>query len=236
MSKAVLVALAMAASAMSQEKPDLEDRPNVRANGEAVIQAKPDLARIDFGVTGQASTAQAAAAQNAQQLDAVLAALRKALGPSAEIKTVSYSLHPDYRYPKEGGKPQIVGYTATNVVQATTSDLPAVGKLIDAATQAGATNVQRLQFTLKDEQAVRAQALAEASKKARGNAEAIAKALGLKVVRVLSASAGGGGVIPLQRESMAMARMAAADAAPTPIEAGTLEIRANVDLVLEVAQ
>ena len=236
MGKAVLAALAMAALAISQEKPHLEDRPSVRASGEAVIQAKPDLARVDFGVTSQASTAQAAATQNAQQLEAVLGALRKALGPSAEIKTVSYSLHPDYRYPKEGGKPQIVGYTATNIVQATTMDLPAVGKLIDAATQAGATNVQRLQFTLKDEQAVRAQALAEASKKARANAEAMAKALGLKVVRVLSASAGGGGVIPLQRESMAMARMSAADAAPTPIEAGTLEVRANVNLVLEVAQ
>ena len=67
-------------------------------------------------------------------------------------------------------------------------------------------------------------------------AEAMARALGLKVVRVLSATASGGGVIPLQRENMAMARMAAADAVATPIEAGSLEIRASVSLVLEVAQ
>ena len=64
----------------------------------------------------------------------------------------------------------------------------------------------------------------------------MARALGLKVVRVLSATASGGGVIPLQRENMAMARMAAADAVATPIEAGSLEIRASVSLVLEVAQ
>jgi hypothetical protein len=229
--------LAIGALAMAQERGGHDDKPSVRATGEAVIQAKPDLARIDFGVTSQAATAQAAATQNAKQLEAVLAALRKALGPGTEIKTVSYSLHPDYRYPKEGGKPQIVGYTATNTVQASTPDLEGVGGLIDAATQAGATNVQRLQFTLKDEQAVRAQALAEASKKARGNAEAIAKALGLKVVGVLSAEAGGGPVVPVQREYMAMAAsMRGADAAPTPIEAGTLEIRASVNLVLEVAQ
>ena len=233
MEKAFLMALMTAVLAMPQEGTDLGDRQTVRANGEAVIQAKPDLARIDFGVISQAATAQAAAAQNAKQLDAVLAALRAALGPSAEIKTVSYSLHPDYRYPKEGGKPQIVGYTVTNTVQAITSDLPGVGTLIDAATQAGATNVQRLQFTLKDEQAVREQALAEAAGKARRSAEAMAKALGLNVLRVLTASSGGGGVVPVQRETMAMARMAA-DAVATPIEAGTLEVRATVNVILEV--
>ena len=222
--------------AAQEDGGDLEDRPNVRATGESVIQAKPDLARIDFGVTTQGPTAQAAGAQNAKQFEAVLAALRKALGPSAEVKTVNYSLQPEYKYPKEGGKPQIVGYTATNIVQATTTDLDRVGPLIDAATQAGATNVQQLQFTLKDEQAVRAQALAEAARKARGNAEAIAQALGLKVVRVLSAQAGGGPVVPLRRENMMMAMSKAADAAPTPIESGNIEVHATVSLMLEVAQ
>jgi uncharacterized protein YggE len=235
MNKAVWMVLAGAALLSAQEHGHHVDPPNVRATGEAVIQAKPDQARIDFGVTSQAATAQAAGAQNAKQLEAVLAALRKALGPGAEIKTVSYSLHPDYRYPKEGGKPQIVGYTATNTVQATTSDLDGVGELIDAATQAGATNVQRLQFRLKDEQAVRAQALAEASKKARANAGAMAGALGLKVVRVLSAQAGGAPVVPVQREFAMAASMRGVDTT-TPIESGTIEIRATVNLVLEIAQ
>jgi uncharacterized protein len=236
MKKALWVALTVAAVTFAQDGKDLEDRPHVRASGDAVIQAKPDLARIDFGVISQAATAQAAGAQNAKQFEAVLAALRKALGPSAEIKTVNYSLQPEYKYPKEGGKPQIVGYTASNTVQATTTDLERVGALIDTATQAGATNVQQLQFTLKDEQAVRAQALADASRKARSNAEAIARALGLKVVRILSAEAGGGPVVPLRRENMVMAMSKAADTAPTPIESGTIEVRASVSLMLEVAQ
>jgi uncharacterized protein YggE len=224
------------ASLLAQDK-EFANRPTVRASGEAVVHAKPDLARIDFGVTSQAQTAATAAAQNAKQLESVMAALRKALGPNADIRTVSYSLNPDYRYPREGGKPEITGYTATNIVQISTADMAGVGKLVDAATQAGATNVHRLQFTLKDEQAVRAQALAEASRKARANAEAMAAALGLKVVRVLLAQSSTPPVIPVQREMM-MARAAsmAADQAATPIESGTLEIRANVNLVLEVSQ
>jgi uncharacterized protein YggE len=238
MTKTIFVAVAVAAlQAAAQERPEFANRPNIRATGDAVVQAKPDLARIDFGVTSQAATAQAAAAQNAKQLDAVLAALRKALGPAADIKTVNYSLNPDYRYPREGGKPEIVGYSAANTVRTATTDLDTVGKLIDAVTAAGATNVQRLQFTLRDEQAVRQQALAEAARKARANAQALAAALDVKIVRILSVQAGGGGVIPLEREMLA-ARAAdfKAAAAPTPIEAGTLEVRANVTLAVEIAQ
>jgi uncharacterized protein YggE len=221
---------------VGQERDPFMNRPTVRASGDSVVQAKPDLARVDFGVTSQGTTAQAAAAQNAKQLDAVLAALRRALGAKADIKTVGYSLNPDYRYPREGGKPEITGYTANNTVQVTTMELDTIGKLIDAATQAGANTVHRLHFSLRDEQAVRAQALAEATKKARANADAIAAALGVKVVRILLAQAGGGPVIPVQREMMRAMAMADASAAPTPIESGTLEVRASVNLVLEVAQ
>jgi uncharacterized protein YggE len=219
---------------VAQERDGGRERPSVRASGEAVVQVKPDIARIDFGVTSQAATAQQAAAQNAKNLDAVLAALRRIMGPKADVRTISYSLTPNYRYPREGGKPEITGYTANNVVQATTGELDTVGKLIDAATQAGANNIHRLHFSLRDEQAVRAQALAEAARKARANAEAIAAALGVKVVRIFTAQAGGGPVIPLQREMMARAAAMAEAAPPTPIESGTIEVRATVSLVLEI--
>jgi uncharacterized protein YggE len=209
------------------------ETPTVRATGEAVVQAKPDQAKIDIGVVSQATTAQAAAAQNAKALEGVLAALRKALGPKPEIRTISYSVNPDYRYPKEGGRPTITGYSARNVVQVTTNDLDKVGPVIDAATQAGANTIHRLQFTLRDEQAVRAQALQEASRKARSNAEAIAAALGVRVVRVLSAETGGG-VTP--RYEMAQAAAMMDSRAATPVEVGTIDVHAQVSLTLEISQ
>jgi uncharacterized protein len=211
------------------------DKPaysSIRVTGEAAVTTKPDQAQIDVGVVTEAKNAQAAATENAEKLDAVLGELRKALGLGADIKSTSYSLTPVYHYPKEGGTPTITGYSATNVIQVKTSELTQVGKIIDTATQSSANRIQSLQFTLKDEQAVYIQALREAVTKARAKAEAIASALGLKTVRVLSVEEGG----PLSRPVYAEGMQARA-AAPvqTPVEPGTIEVRARVTLTVEIA-
>ncbi len=229
LSLAVLTLLG--AGVAAQEPSERLTPPSIRVSGEATITAQPDQARIDIGVTTQAQTAQAAAADNARRLETVLAELRRALGSGAEIKTVSYSLNPDYRYPKEGGKPTITGYTATNVVRVTLNDLTRIGQAIDAATQSGANQVQRLQFTLKDEQAAQSQALRAAAVKAKAQAEALAQALGLKIIRVLSVVESGAGVQPIMRDVM-LARAEAA--ASTPVEPGTIEVRATVTLTVEI--
>lgn len=92
-------------------------------------------------------------------------------------------------------------------------------------------SIQALRFELKDEQAVRAQALRQAASRARSKADALASALNLQIVRVLSVSEAGGPVVVPMREAM-LAR-ASADPA-TPIEPGTIEVRATVNLVVEV--
>ncbi len=234
---ALLVASAAAGpggGAAAQEPAGKTARPFVRTTGEATVQARPDRAEIDIGVVAQAPTAQAAAAQNAQLLDAVLAALRAALGPAASIRTAGYSLYPISRPAREGLPPSIAGYTATNTVHVTTDDLAAVGKAIDVAMQAGANQVQRLQCSLKDEGAARAQALREAAIKARARAEVMAGALGLKILRVLSVTEGAPvAVRPFQGAVRAMGPQA--PAAPTPVEGGTIDVHAEVTLVVEVA-
>jgi uncharacterized protein len=206
--------------------------PSISVTGEATVTVKPDQALIDIGVVAQSQASQAAAAQNAKQLDTVLAELRKSLGPNANIKTISYSLSPNYRNPKDGGKPAITGYTATNIVRVTIDDLTEVGKVIDAATQSGANQVHRLQFTLKDEQAVQLQALREAAVRARAQAEALAHSLNLKIVRVLSVDESGSGIQPVR--DYGLGGRAESTQVPTPVESGTIEVRATVRLTVEV--
>ena len=228
-----LIALAAVISpaAFPQGHPDA--RPVVRATGEASVTATPDRATVQIGVVTQSASAQAAAAANAKELESVLAQLRKALGPTGELKTVAYSVNPNYRY-QPNAAPVITGYTASNTIQLITDDLSRLGRIIDAASQAGANNIQSLQFGLKDENPVRAQALREAARQARANAEAMAAALNLKVVRVLEVIESGGGPRPV-REAM-FAKAAAMAVPSTPVEAGTVEVRATVSVALEVAQ
>jgi uncharacterized protein YggE len=230
----VLAGLVLAGgTASGQGTAERMAHPMVRVTGEATVTARPDQATIHIGVVTQASTAQTAAAQNAQKLDAVLQQLRKALGPQAEIKTISYSLSPNYVYPREGGQPRLSGFTASNTVEVETGDLTQVGKVIDIATQSGANNIQALRFGLKNEEAVKAQALREATAKAKAKAEAIASALGVKIVRFLMAEESGVTAIPIQARDLYAAREAAS--VPTPIEPGNIDVRANITLTFEVS-
>jgi uncharacterized protein YggE len=207
---------------------------SIRVTGDAKVTAKPDRVQIDIGVTTRAAQSQDAASQNARQVDAVLAAVRKATGPAAVLKTISYSLNPTYQYHPNGEEPTITGYSAVNVVQVTLDDLAKIGTVIDSATLAGANHVQGIQFTLRDQDAVRAEALRQAATRARAEAEVLAAALALKVVRVLSVEENSPRVVPV-RAYMGAPRAAMATATATPVEAGTLDVTADVMLTVEVS-
>jgi len=231
---AVLLAGAGAASPARAQPAPVSPVSSVRVTGDARVTARPDRVQIDIGVTTRAAQSQEAASQNAREVDAVLAAVRKATGPAADLKTISYSLNPTYQYHPKGEEPTITGYSAVNVVQVTLDDLAKIGTVIDSATQAGANHVQGIQFTLRDQDAVRAEALRQAATRARAEAEVLAAALGLKVVRVLAVEENSPRVMPV-RAYLGGQRTMATAAAPTPVEAGTLDVTADVMLTVEVS-
>jgi len=224
--------------------------PEISVTAEATISAKPDRATIEIGVVTESKTAQAAAAQNARRVEAVITALRAVLpaaggesasgeAPSpgaatpspAQITTVGYSLDPVYSRPRPGGNPILTSYSASNTVRVTTDDLALVGPLIDGAMGAGANRINRLAFTLQDEQPLKMKALGQAAARAKEKAEAIASALGVKIIRVLQVEENGPSVRPV--ESMLRFNAAPAEA-PTPVESGTMNVTATVTLTVEV--
>jgi uncharacterized protein YggE len=219
--------------AIAQVPDSRKTPPSVTVTGEATVAAEPDVAEIDIGVTTQSKTAVEAANDNAQQLSKITAEVKRLLGAGDELKTTGYSLTPNYRYPREGGKSEIVGYTATNVLRVKTGTLSAVGKFIDAAARSGANRIQRLSFALKDEQIAQRQALRNATMKAKSKAEEIARALGLKIVKVLSVTENERSVRPIIHE--AMVARAEPSTPQTPIEAGNIEIRSTVTLIAELS-
>lgn len=206
--------------------------PYIQTSGESVIMAKPDRVQIDIGVITEAPDSQTAVAQNAEQSRATISKIRQMIaGGEEEIKTISYTVSPRYNYPKDGGEPTLTGFTATNIVRVTLDDLTKIGRIIDAAVKVGANQIQNLQFMLKDEQAVQQQALRDATIKARRKAEAIASALNVKIIRVLSVIESGPAQVPVR--DVAYAR---AQAVSTPIEPGAIEVRASVIFSAKVHQ
>lgn len=223
-----LLALLLATMTTAQETPKTHF---VRATGEATVTARPDRAQISIGVLTQSSNAQGAATANAAQTTQVIDAIKHTLGQGGELKTSGYSISPQYQY-TANRSPKITGYQASNTVLIIVNDLALLGKVIDAASDSGANNINGVSFSLKDDAAARNQALAEAAAKARAAAEAIAKALNVHVVSVLQAEASETPTFrPLNRS---FAAMQAVPNGPTPIEPGDLDIHATVTVTLEV--
>ena len=227
----LLTSVALPFLAHAQDARPPMRRQIVRATGEATLSAKPDQARLSVGVVTQAATAEEAMRQNATQTTAVFDALKKIVATGGDIKTLNYSVSPQYKY-EQGHSPEITGYQASNTVEVTLNDLTLVGKVIDGAGHAGSNNINSIAFTLKNDQAVRAKVIAEATKQARANAEAVAQALNVRVIGVASAETIEGGAPRPMRPMFAMAREAMA--APTPVETGTLDVHATVSVTLEV--
>ena len=194
----------------------------IQAQGTATLSASPDQAQISVSVITDGPTAQAAAQANATVSTAVQNAL-KALNPAPMIQTTGYSVYP--RYSNQGQT--VTGYTASNTIQVTSSDLSSTGSLIDTASQAGANNVGGLTFSLQNPDPLKQQALTLAAKQARAHADAIAAGLGGKTGAVVSAVEGSaytpvvGGI---------------AAGAATPIQTGQVSVTANVTITFQLIQ
>ena len=208
--------------------------PMVHAQGEATVSARPDQVQVDIGVVTQAQTAESAAGQNAKQTTDVIAALKKSLPANADVQTSGYSIHPNYKHARDGSAPTIIGYSASNTVRVKSSDIEGVGKLIDAATRAGANNVNGIQFTLKNENAIRAEALSNAVRNARASATALASGAGMKVSRILRIEEGE--PVRVYPQRVEMMRAQADSVASTPVEPGEVQIRVVVSITAELTQ
>lgn len=218
-------------------RPARPPRPaTIQVTGHAEVSETPDRVYIDIGVTTQAQKSEAAASHNAARLSAVIAAVKRVAGAGTELTTAQYSISPNYNYPRDGGTPTLVGYTATNVIRVKLDDLRMIGKVIDGAAQAGSNNVQGIRFALRDEEAPRREALREAAVNARQEADTLAGALSLRVVRVLSVEEQSPAAVrPLLMYAQS-AQLTRAEAAPaTPVEPGTIALNATVTLTVEVA-
>lgn len=209
-------------------------RTQVTVTGNSIVQAQPDTAIIQVAVVTQNKSALAAQEENARRSDAVVRAVRDAAGADAEVKTSGYSLQPQRVY-RENQPPTITGYEARNGVFVTLTDLNRVGRVIDAASAAGANSVDSLQFILRRDQPARQQALTEATRDALAKAQAIASALGGRVVRIVELQeAGTFRPRPVQDAVAEFGAAKIRQSVATPIEVGALDLTSQVQLTAEI--
>ena len=196
-------------------------------SGVGSAQIAPDMAEVTLGVVTEARDAAKAHADNAAQATQVQSAL-KALGiAERDIQTTRYDFSPIYDV-KDNGRSVTTGYTVTNAVVVKVRNLTNVGKVIDTALANGANRVDSIEFSASDPSAAKSAALADAARDARSKADAVARALGVRIVRILNVHADTQSHTSHNYMPMMMAKEAY-DAA-TPITAGELSFEASASI------
>ncbi len=201
------------------------DAPVVTLSVVGVARAKPDRAMLNAGVQTKAVSAADAMAQNARQMQSVLAALKGKGVADKDIQTSSVSLTQDYDY---GEKGQVFkGYVANNSVSVRMKDIGKVGTVLDTLVSAGATNVSGPTFMVEDDSALSEAARLDAMQQAAKLSAFYAKTAGFGKARLLSISE-----VQEMAGPMPMANMKAmSDAsgiAGTPIEPGEVASQINI--------
>jgi uncharacterized protein YggE len=216
----------------------------------------PDIAMFSAGVVTNGTTAAEALGSNSREMDRVVAALKRAGIADRDIQTSSISLSPRWSNPEAEAQriaretrqpyvppteaPRIIGYEARNSVQVRLRKLGEMGKVIDTLVAAGANEVNGPSFTLDDQKAALDEARTEAVAIGRERAELYARAAGMRVVRLLSMSEGGG-YYPVQQVFVtARAERGGYPAPPppppAPVSPGELSLGLSLSMQFELAR
>jgi uncharacterized protein YggE len=220
-----LLSLSLATSAAAQSA----EPPQVIVTGEGVVKATPDQAWVSIGAEIRSKVSKDAQQRNAEVMTAVIQKIGSFGIPKDAIKTTAIDLQLEFDY--ANGKQTPRGYVARNTVEVRVDELSKLGDVLDAVVASGASNIHGVRFDVKQRDQLEAAALQTAVKNASAKAQAIAAGSNRAVDRILKIEeiSSGGPPVPMMRQ-MSMAR---ADAA-TPVEAGELEIRAQVRLVVAI--
>ena len=224
--------VALAASPSPSGTSGSDPTHTITVTSTGTVTVVPDVAWVSLGITVQRPTVEAARSEAARVMTAITASVRaKGIG-AKDIRTTGIDLSPQYEACQTGcsGPGKIVGYSMAEQVEVTVRALDDAGAVIDAATAAGATNVNGVSFEVGDPTAAQDQARAQAIQSARTKAEAMAKVAGVSVTGVVSISeASVTAPIPY-----AAAGAAASDAVKTPVSPGTSDVDATVTMVFEI--
>ena len=201
-------------------------------SAQADAKRVPDVATLSAGVVTQSADANSAMRANATEMDKVMAAIKAAGVAERDIQTSGVNLNPQYKY-VENQNPTIIGYQASNNVNLKVRDIGKLGKVLDSLVASGANQINGPSFEIDQPEPVLDEARRAALDKAQARAQMYAKALGMRVRRIVSISEGGGYRPPGPVPMMAMRAKAESDTAISP---GETTLTANLDVVFELGR
>lgn len=218
----------LTASQTIAQVPVAQQERTLSVTGQGLQEIETTLSQVRLGVRVEARTAEAAQQEAAERQTAVVEYLRSQ--NVEDLATTGISLNPRYDYRED--RRVLQGYEATNTISFRTAT-EAAGEIMDAAVEAGATEINGVSFVADDAAiaVARQQALETAVADAQQQADTVLSALGLSRQEIVNITIGSMSAPP---PSPVLARAVSADAesSTTPVIGGTQTVNAQVTLVI----
>ena len=219
----------------------VEEKSRVSVSGASSLTVEPNKAEIYVKIVTLEKAAQDSKNKNSQISGNVAKALKKEGIKDKDIETSQFYINPKYDYEEitdtnsRKSKQILVGYEVVNVLKVTALDLDKAGKLIDAAVDNGANDIESISFglTKEKEKDVKQQAMILASSDAKDKAVALATNLGVSLYKPISISESSFNYQPFQFGRDALMEKSVTGAG-TAISPQKIDVSASVSLVYEI--
>lgn len=229
--------------------------------GEGKAVAVPDIATFSFSVVTEGNMdVTALQQQNTEKMNDAIDYIKSQSIEAKDIKTESYSIQPRYSssycspesfmtpessnqegstksasaLPRPCPPPSISGYSVSQSALVKVRDFKKIGTLLAGIVGHGANSVSGVAFTIDDQSKVEQQAREEAIQKAKEKAEAMARAGGFKIGRLLTISENGQMPPYYYGKGAGMDTAAETPSTPPTIEPGSQEINVQATLEYEI--
>src|SRR3989338_8607812 len=179
---------------------------SITLSGHGEISAVPDIANVYFTIRKDGKTVKEAQEAVAKVEKNSLDFLKANGIAEKDIKTTNVSFNPKYEYkydnqimipcsewgcPPRPGKNVISGYEAYESITVKVRNTDDVGKIMQGLGGLGVSDLSGPNFSIDDEDALKAQARKEAINDAKEKAESLAKDLGVRLGRISNFSENG---------------------------------------------
>lgn len=214
----------------------------VSGHGESL--GVPDIATFSFSVVSTKADVAAAQTDATTKANATTDYLKAAGIAEKDIQTTNYSVQPQYDYVQKpcqangicpSGTQVLRGYEVRQTTTVKVRDTSKAGDILAGVGSKGATEVSGLNFTFDDPTAAQTQARDKAIADAKQKADALAKQLGVSLVRVTSFNESTGGYPTPMVYNMASGMGAKDSASVSPrISTGENTTSSDVSVTYEI--
>lgn len=203
----------------------------ISVTGSGEVSAQPDLVKVSTTISAREDSLQLAQSNIAGRVSAITEAVI-ALGIGEDdIVTSGYSVYPQWDYIDSVST--MTGYQASHSLVITCRDVTLLDAVVNALTDAGATQIDDISYASSATGELYLNALALAVTDARNKADALAAAGGMRVQSIVSMDESSVGGSSYRTAVMKAEAEDSAAGFATGIRSGSVTVSATVTIVFE---